>query len=222
MSNDYSFHTTSRKVKCRGDHLKDLYNQVNKEHVSYWQKYLPSSNLFESSVQSVTHEKNTSKTYKMSNQEVTPDVFTQIQRSNKKKRSSENLSVENVRMYDMHVTSISPEKKNCLDFTSPSCLITDDRQLKKLQNPSLAILSPRKETAQLQKRYLCLEFGCIIWGKMSGYRSWPGLTIAGELAGKNNSPGSTWIFWFGDHKISNMKSILYLFSKSWKSSNHQN
>lgn len=89
----------------------------------------------------------------MSNQEVTPDVFTQIQRSNKK-RSSENLSVENVQMYDMHVISISPEKKNCLDLTSPSCLIADDRQLKKLQNPSLAILSLRKETAQLQKRYL--------------------------------------------------------------------
>ncbi|CAE1234789.1 unnamed protein product [Acanthosepion pharaonis] len=204
MSNNCSFHTTSRKVKCRGDHLKDLYNQVNKGHVSYCQKYLSSSKLFESSVQSVTHEKNTSKTYKkMSNQEVTPDVFTQIQRSNKK-RSSENLSVENVQMYDMHVISISPEKKNCLDLTSPSCLIADDRQLKKLQNPSLAILSLRKETAQLQKRYLCLEFGCIIWGKMSGYRPWPGLTIAGELAGKNNSPGSTWIFWFGDHKISNI------------------
>lgn len=47
---------------------------------------------------------------------------------------------------------------------------------------------------------------------MSGYRPWPGLTIAGELVGKNNSPGSTWIFWFGDHKISNVRSDLYSVS----------
>nr|AYW00064.1 DNA methyltransferase 3 [Mizuhopecten yessoensis] len=45
--------------------------------------------------------------------------------------------------------------------------------------------------------------GCLVWAKLGRDRWWPGLIVPGVMARMPYAdPGSSWVYWFGDHKIS--------------------
>ncbi|CAL1294730.1 unnamed protein product [Larinioides sclopetarius] len=45
--------------------------------------------------------------------------------------------------------------------------------------------------------------GTIVWGKLGSYQWWPGIIIRSTDCGQPEAKfGNLWLFWFGDHKIS--------------------
>ncbi|GBM46253.1 hypothetical protein AVEN_224819-1 [Araneus ventricosus] len=45
--------------------------------------------------------------------------------------------------------------------------------------------------------------GTIVWGKLGSYQWWPGIIIKSSDCGQPEAKfGNLWLFWFGDHKIS--------------------
>ena len=47
------------------------------------------------------------------------------------------------------------------------------------------------------------QLGKLVWAKLSRQVWWPGMVIKGTYCGlKPARPGHLWIFWFGDHKVS--------------------
>ncbi|GAB1603055.1 DNA (cytosine-5)-methyltransferase 3B [Argonauta hians] len=46
--------------------------------------------------------------------------------------------------------------------------------------------------------------GSVIWGKLSGFKPWPGLLLNHDDIQKKSSPLTAWVLWFGDYKISEL------------------
>ncbi|XP_052103473.1 uncharacterized protein LOC127736951 [Mytilus californianus] len=46
------------------------------------------------------------------------------------------------------------------------------------------------------------NFGQVVWGKLGRQRWWPAIVLEGYMVlRKQAEPGHSWLFWFGDHKI---------------------
>ncbi|XP_071164263.1 putative leucine-rich repeat-containing protein DDB_G0290503 isoform X2 [Mytilus edulis] len=46
------------------------------------------------------------------------------------------------------------------------------------------------------------NFGQVVWGKLGRQRWWPAIVVEGYMVlRKQAEPGHSWLFWFGDHKI---------------------
>ena len=54
------------------------------------------------------------------------------------------------------------------------------------------------------------RLGDIVWGKFGRKLWWPAIVVLGKMASmKPADKGSSWIFWFGDHKISQVNCVGY-------------
>ncbi|XP_052827281.1 DNA (cytosine-5)-methyltransferase 3B [Octopus bimaculoides] len=88
---------------------------------------------------------------------------------------------------------LKEEIEQCLEKKkTKSC----KRKLHSYQIP----LSPQKDLGNK----VCFPVGSVIWGKLSGFKPWPGLVINHEDIQKKSSPLTVWVLWFGDYKISEL------------------
>ncbi|XP_037083742.1 DNA (cytosine-5)-methyltransferase 3A-like [Pollicipes pollicipes] len=47
-----------------------------------------------------------------------------------------------------------------------------------------------------------LTEGSLVWAKLGASKWWPGMLVKGERGGMLASRDRPWVYWFGDHRIS--------------------
>ncbi|CAG2186092.1 unnamed protein product [Mytilus edulis] len=54
------------------------------------------------------------------------------------------------------------------------------------------------------------NFGQVVWGKLGRQRWWPAIVVEGYMVlRKQAEPGHSWLFWFGDHKITEHRTYVH-------------
>ena len=57
-----------------------------------------------------------------------------------------------------------------------------------------------------------LRQGQIVWARLSSQRWWPAILITAAMCGRGSpKPNHSVVFWFGDHKISEVLACLCVF-----------
>jgi len=55
-----------------------------------------------------------------------------------------------------------------------------------------------------------------VWGKLGRQHWWPGIVVEGYMVLKQQAqPNTSWIFWFGDHKISQVNILCNCSKKKF-------
>ena len=50
------------------------------------------------------------------------------------------------------------------------------------------------------------SIGRLVWAKLASQHWWPGMVVRGAYCGQRRAKvGVSWIFWFGDHKVSEVR-----------------
>ncbi|XP_022246328.1 DNA (cytosine-5)-methyltransferase 3B-like isoform X2 [Limulus polyphemus] len=97
-------------------------------------------------------------------------------------------------------------KKSSTCSSSSSSQITVALDIFNPEDRELMSDSSNKEMDQdSAQKLLDASVGEIIWAKLGSTRWWPAIVIWGTDCGQPPAhPGQTWVFWFGDHKISEL------------------
>ncbi|KAG8201378.1 hypothetical protein JTE90_016853 [Oedothorax gibbosus] len=73
------------------------------------------------------------------------------------------------------------------------------------------------------KGFVMISRGDLVWGKLKSFPWWPAIIIHPEDCGRDRkSKEDLWIFWFGDHKVSELKNIPTVKFKEHFAENYKN